>query len=468
MEKTARRPSTDPAQEKLRQNKANWNKEVSALVNDLIHLKKMMNGWPSKFFKERTRITEPIPADPATIIGSLAGDFQELVNRGNGIIQEQLDYSKNRRKKQPKAPVAPAQPGAPATPATPTPEAPKTPNLSQQLNQGLAASVGEAMLIKLASDFEGKYFLESEASNPFSRFITRLFNPKFGFGEAARIRRLRMTMLDNCVKSFKSLKQLRNEIVKSSSNSIVISHKMMTLIWNYWNIVNRLFSTYKTIKPGVVKEEGGKIEDPELKRMRDMEEGRDPDAPEGTPDQIDKSKLSKLTSLIQDFRAAAPSIKSNSPAFRELGALVEAIMAAPKNSKGEVLARSNFGQLYTDALREVSTELGVVGSSFQEIAKNIKLDGVNNKTAQLQSFLGKTRHQIIPGRTSGSRLEVHQLIDQIMRNLDIVMNVLEEGFDQTKLTTAISQVNRDMSSLRTMIRSLYYSEKPEEASNSFF
>jgi hypothetical protein len=196
-----------------------------------------------------------------------------------------------------------------------------------------------------------------------------------------------------------------------------------------------------------------------------LEEGRDPDAPDAEPAPIDKSSLAKLTALIQDYRAYAPSIKSNSPAFRELNAIVEAVMAAPKNSKGEVLAKSNFGRLYADAIREVSAELNVGGSSFQEIAQNIKLDGANSKTAQ---FLGKTRHQIIPGRTSGSRLEVYQLVDQIMRNLDIVMNTLEDGFDQTKLTTAISQVNRDMSALRTTIRSLYYSEKPEEASNTFF
>ena len=53
----------DPAQEKLRQSKAAWNKSVSAFINDVIHFKKLMNGWPSKYFKERSKITLPIPAD---------------------------------------------------------------------------------------------------------------------------------------------------------------------------------------------------------------------------------------------------------------------------------------------------------------------------------------------------------------------------------------------------------------------
>src|SRR5574338_50285 len=118
--KTARKPSSDPVQEKLRQNKALWNKEVSTFVNDLIHLKKMMNGWPSKFHKERSRIVDPIPADPATIIGSLAGDFQEIAQKGNSIVQEQVNYAKNRRKKQPKQlnlPFPQQQQQTPSTPA---------------------------------------------------------------------------------------------------------------------------------------------------------------------------------------------------------------------------------------------------------------------------------------------------------------------------------------------------------------
>lgn len=161
MEKTARRPSTDPVQERLRQNKALWNKEVSTFINDLIHFKKTMNGWPSKFFKERSRITSPVPADPATIIGSLAGDFQELVNKGNAVIQEQLDYSKNRRQRQPKQLNLPLpEPGKPP----PTPESPKPPegpDLSKQLSLGLNASAKELEIIKLAFEMEDKYLLES-------------------------------------------------------------------------------------------------------------------------------------------------------------------------------------------------------------------------------------------------------------------------------------------------------------------
>ena len=48
------------------------------------------------------------------------------------------------------------------------------------------------------------------------------------------------------------------------------------------------------------------------------------------------------------------------------------------------------------------------------------------------------------------------------------MDLLEKGFDEVAITAALAQVNREMISLRTMMRSLYYSEKPEEQSTPFF
>src|SRR5512135_1467273 len=133
MEKIARKPSADPVQEKLRSDKASWNKDVSAFINDLIHIKKTMNGWPSKFFKERSRITQPIPADPGTVIGALAGDFQDIVNRGNAIIQEQIEYAKNRRQRRPKPAAPPVAGGQSPAPTTPAPS--PAPDLSQQLGK---------------------------------------------------------------------------------------------------------------------------------------------------------------------------------------------------------------------------------------------------------------------------------------------------------------------------------------------
>lgn len=469
MEKTARKPSADPAQERLRQNKAVWNKEVSAFINDLIHFKKMMNGWPSKFFKERSRITQPVPADPATIIGSLAGDFQDLAQKGNGLIQQQLDYAKNRRQKQPKAPT-PAQPQQPGGEAPPpaAPATPASPDLSKQLSQGLAASEVRLNLIKVASVFEEKYFLESQASNPFTRFITKLFTPKFGFGEGARIRRLRMTMLDSCVKTLQTLKQLHKEIVKSNKESVVVSHKMMTQAWNYWNIVNRLYSAFNMVKPGKVVEQGGQIEDEELRREREAEEkGEQPDKPPTRPSSIVTDLVGKLKDFKQSAAILGGSVQNTQ--FKILNSLIERISAMPKSKSltPEEIAALERG--YQEALVATAQELGFSNmTSFSQIAQTVVTKAnQQTKEAQLRE-LRRVRHQILPGATSGSRLEVYNLIEQIRKDLDKVMNLLEAGFDQKQLTPAIATVNRGMTSLRTMIRSLYYSEKPEEAPPAFF
>lgn len=51
----ARTKSSDPIQESLREKKAVWNKKVSEFIDNLIHVKKMMNGFPSKFNMERSK-----------------------------------------------------------------------------------------------------------------------------------------------------------------------------------------------------------------------------------------------------------------------------------------------------------------------------------------------------------------------------------------------------------------------------
>lgn len=287
MIKVARKPSADPVQEKLRQAKVTWNKEVSSFINDLIHLKKTMNGWPSKFYQERSKITEPIPADAPTIIGSLAGDFQELAQRGNAIIQQQVEYSKARRKKQPKAPMGTPPQATPTTPAAPeAPEAPK-PDLTQQLTAYNASD----RLVKLASSFEGKYDLTAEASNPLTRFFSRLTNLPIGFGQAAEMRRLRMSMLSSCVKVFKNLEKLQVQIVRSSADSIDDAWTVFNDdVWKNWNMVRRTYDAYKGFLPKGVPDTGGPIKTPaELEKDR-LNEDKKSQELEKKMDRIDQAE----------------------------------------------------------------------------------------------------------------------------------------------------------------------------------
>src|SRR5882724_5194420 len=94
------KPSSDPNQEKLRETKRIWNKEVKQFIDDLINFKKNVNGQPSKFVKEKSNIKDPLPGNPSSVMSALVTKFKKLNQNANTIIQQQLYYSKTRKKKQ--------------------------------------------------------------------------------------------------------------------------------------------------------------------------------------------------------------------------------------------------------------------------------------------------------------------------------------------------------------------------------
>ena len=370
--KVARNPSADPVQEKLREDKAVWNKNVSLFINDVIHLKKLMNGWPSKFYKERSRIIEPIPADPNTILGSLANDFQELSQKGRDIVTEQLNYTKNRRVKQPKTNNTP---GAPATP-----EAPPS-DLSKQL-----------------AAWDQKYNLVTEGSNPLSRFLVRRITRTRGLDDRAHDNRIRMDMLKSSVKAYKALGKLQVYIVSGSKNSVSDAYKMMQLAWHEWSIVARSLNTFKLL----TKE------------------------PDDTP----------YTDLPEEKNNQEPSLEFNAPVnpvvTPELTKKETDIVEVPKKSPDEPDLAKSASDYYIQVLSQ----------------------------AFVKKWLGKTRQQLFPQSNSSYRLEIFKLATQVRKDINLVMNSLEKGLDYNQLSNLISQVNRQISSLKMLMRSLHLSDKP--------
>jgi hypothetical protein len=228
----------------------------------------------------------------------------------------------------------------------------------------------------------------------------------------------------------------------------------MTIIWNYWNVVNHLLSTYKSIRPDtVVQDDGGQLGS---------------DKPQNEEDKYQLADVAMQQ--IKDYNKVSSYLFpiTKSKAFNELGGVISSIIALPKDNLqfDAVLNASNqISDLYDKAINEINAEKNTNGSSFSQIVSLLKNRTIDVKKAQRQ--IGKVRHQILPGATSGQRLEIYRFIDQIKKDLDNVMNILEKGFDQQSLTSSIIQVNREMVSLRTMIRSLYFSEKPEMAPPTF-
>ncbi len=448
MEKTARRPSTDPVQERLRQNKANWNKEVSTFINDLIHLKKTMNGWPSKFHKERSRIIEPIPADPATIIGSLAGDFQDIVNKGNSVIQEQLNYSKTRRKRQPKQlglPFPPPAPGTPAaTPATPPASTPATPELSKQLELGLAS--------------DNNYYLISEASNPLTRFFHRLLSPGIGLtSEGARIRKYRMSLLNAALQTYKDLKKVQSSIVGSGPQSIFVASKLLDKAENNWVFLSSGFKAFQDTLPKGAADTGSKIDIPPSLKGAPPTEGSVTPAPGAG---LTDPQVMAAMGAVQDIQRYANTFKGvagMSDLKKAAQQFDKALPADKLKFAGELL------RLYRQVLIQLSANKMIpVQNSFADvIAMETKNEPPTTASSQdqlqavAQGFLGKLRHQISPfDKTSAFRLDIYKMAAANRKILDKIMDHLSTGLNAETLSPLMAEAGSNMLKIKTLMNGL--------------
>lgn len=437
-------PSSDPVQEKLRQNKKLWNKEVSTFIDDLINFKKTMNGAPSKFFMEKGTIKDPIPSDPATIIGALAGDFQEIAQKGNALIKEQIEYAKTRKRPQPKGVKAPTAPSAPIT---------NTPDLSKQL-----------------AAFEIKYNLIAEGSNPVSRFFTRLLTPTIGVSEAARIRKYRMSLLNACVKTYKDIGKLQVEIVKSSKESIGNSNKLLHQSWNDWMLIYRGFTTYKSNMPKGATDTGGAISVKHTEVTDDKKEVTENQAQPGVPavqDLNSNEHVILAKAIVSDYRSILTKNYFPAEDLQAINALSNTIgkfilsSGQAKNDQSKILISE-----YKLIISSLQQKYGVSGNSLSEIGKAKKTkDGVGVSTASLelqvlgqnflQKWFGKTRHQLsLFDKTSAYRLDVFKMAQEIRVVLDEIMDLLEKDMNVDLLDPLVTDINKKMTALRALMRAL--------------
>jgi hypothetical protein len=441
MIKVADKPSMDPVQQKLRMLKKQWNKDVSAFIDNLIHYKKLTNGQPNKFYKERSAIKDPIPADPATIVGSLAGDFQELSQRANAIIAAQVDYSKTRRKKQPK-------PTAPGVAPVEVPNTPPANDLSKQL-----------------AAFEQKYELVSEASNPITRFFTKLLNPTFGLSEAARIRRYRMNLLDAAVKAYKDLGKLQVAIVSSSPDSITSANKLLHQVWNDWMLVYRGFTTYKSNMPAVVQDTGGEIAPPKDLEDKKKETPVVPaeEVPQPAPDAEKEvaSLMERSKQIMSDY--SKNHLRLDSSQLGNLEIFIAKFMKSPGQYRP--LYALKLIEEYNRSIASLNQSLQTSGNTLGDIAKQVedkkKAASYANEQLEvvsqdfLKKWLGKARYQLSSSKTSSYRLDMYKMAAEVRKTLDQIMNSLEKGMNIEELDPLVLQVNRQITAMRGLMRALH-------------
>jgi hypothetical protein len=486
--KEARKTSMDPAQEKLRQTKAAWNKEVSSFLNDVIHFKKLMNGWPSKYFKERSKITLPIPADPASIVNSLASHFQDLAQQGAAISQQQAQYSQTRRQKR-------------TDQATQTLNkldekyGPTGPEVASPI-AATPAPTGSELTKQLGAAWEHKYELVSEGSNPFSRLLTKMRTPRVGVGAGAQKRRMRMDLLKAALKSYRALGRFQVQISKSSKDSVISAYKDQQQAWNEWSTVSRYFNQYVNSIPG------------QTPRPEEMKDELAPGAEQELPNSLIKYKFRAeapidVTRFLQMAKISGVQIsnlKIEPQTITNEGAKVpipDVEVVFQSNSTLEalkkILAQVPDGHVMYETIAEFSSYTGErTGGKAQTplrpvlLQKEIKKQPstkkqevvveptptvspqVNSASDQLevvaqaflQKWLGKKRHQLLPGKSSGLRLQLFELATKTRTNINAVMDLLEKGLSIEDLGSKISEVSGQMNTIRSLTRSLHNMEKP--------
>jgi len=97
--KNARKKSDDPVQEALRSHKDTWNHDASLLIAQLIAFKKGLNGrGEPKVGIPPGSIKDPMPHEVGSYLDQLADRYNKLISDAHSIIEEQNNYSENRKK----------------------------------------------------------------------------------------------------------------------------------------------------------------------------------------------------------------------------------------------------------------------------------------------------------------------------------------------------------------------------------
>jgi hypothetical protein len=157
---------------------------------------------------------------------------------------------------------------------------------------------------------------------------------------------------------------------------------------------------------------------------------------------------------------------TKNPQFGALASAMERLSVIPKSKRTPKVV-SDFEITYNSALGATNQELGTSGKSFQEISQQHQSKS-KKEGQELIGGLRSLRHKAIPGATSGPRLEIYEAIDRAKKDVNKLMNLLEAGYDQPQVDALTQQINREITLLRTLIRSLLLSVDPKGAPMPFF
>lgn len=462
----ARKKSTDPVQEELRQKKEVWNKQVSKFVEDFIQYKKLINGAPSKFHMEKSKITEPMPAEAVTVLQALVESFRELASKDYDIMKAQQEYAKTRRKKQPTA----------------------------------------------SEDYD----LVAEGSGRLSRTLSRL---KPSFSESGK-KRARMSLLSLVLDIFRLCASFEKELVSSDKDCVDKSNKILIQIEDALislsgsieanakhlgialpekkeDEAKTIINDFATAKP-LLKETLDKLlvsqflnkvllfgkeknrlaksnlalevisAYNELLANANSKLGIAAKSLIEVADHVNQENISAAAlsaesiaaqSAIDDFQASSSSLLNLDKALinkfivagTEFGSLPD---FAQKNKYAKIVLG-----VYRELLNDVFTKTGTSFNTLQDYVNSLagpdpisdsnpaddlnNLDGLIISTAQhaVKRWLGKTKHKLsLFDQTSSLKLAAYNDMETVRKNLNDIMDSLEKEFNITYLIDKMNLV----------------------------
>jgi uncharacterized protein YoxC len=412
MQKKAWKPSQDPAQNKIRQQKADANKLTSELIDDLIQFKKLVNGWSSKFYNEKSSIKEPIPADPTTIIGSLALDFSDLAKRWKSIIDEQSSYSKTRKR--------------------------STKTSSPQ---------DRVEMLKMAS-------------NPLSRMISKIHLP---FGNKADENRYRISLLNQFATMWKDLFELEGFVLSSDKEAGYKAEKMSKKILNDIKNSNKMFNIYKKtyIQEDLKEDESNYVEKSKtvgasaykfyedfLNFKNNYEGNLYPEVIRELA--ISKKMINEVDGAYARIEESIDNIAANSEYFiKKYKDFLDDTNKKVSKLVGENVSEESLTDLLDFLIENADSMRQKKKASEDMVALNIKIaDNSFNK------FLKKIKNKIMPGTSGAVRIEAYNKAKEIRDDINKLMNSLEKSINVSEIDQFYSSVYSKYDALNEAINIL--------------
>lgn len=425
--KQSRKQSEDPVQEALRQHKAEWNKDTSLLIAQLIAFKKGLNGrGESRVGLPPSTIKNPLPNEIVQYLAQLTDRYNSLISDAHSIIEEQKDYSNNRKKSQK----------------------------------------------ELTNTSEFKYDIIKNASWWGSRAWTyaknQYVNPKYWIFTDEDIKN-RMTMLKVSQDLVNHLENIENFLVsKSIPNAVYEFNKYVTafdklLMLNMGQLVLRHAKKLLDKPTGHISNDTN-LEVDEIKPNTEEKSNETPILElsgeeknyKNDENKIDKSKLNfilndivyvnKIIELMKVFKIDEIEINNLLEEVKKIRFIIDNIVISDTPVNDDMLKKINIS--YNLLIKQASNLIKINNAnSFSELlnlaekhigvtAKSISPEFEKLAHNFLSRWLNKQRLKILPDSTDRLLLETVDKIKKTIEEIDKLQDVLEDN-NSTILTIAL-------------------------------